>query len=251
MRPARILLVIMILITSLGIALPMTGVPVASAAPLAQERVAIITSPRDGAQLTGVVQITGTATDPKFDHYELAWASQNTPDAWQMIANVQNQIQNGSLGTWDTASLPPGVYRLLLRVVRQGDKNTDAVVNNLSINQGTPTPAPTATPTLEVTIAPTPTLGAAAATPTVVIVQPPTSTPQAVATGQPAAGSSSSTGGPRTPSVQVNFASFGQAFCNGALYTLLIFIVWGIIWAMREIARWALKRFRTSTTPKG
>ncbi len=242
MRPARVLLVITILIAALSIALPVL------AAPLFQ-RQATITSPRDGAQLTGVVQISGTAIDSKFDHYELAWALQSDPENWQMIASVQNQIPDGSLGTWDTAGLQPGVYRLRLRVVRDGDKNTDTFVNNLSINQGTPTP--TAAPTeIGPTIPPTPTQSIANATPTILIVQPPTSTPQPAATGKPAAGSASSSGGPRTPSVQVNLASFSGAFCNGALYTFLLFVLWGIIWSGREVVRWGLKRIRTSAPPK-
>jgi len=52
--------------------------------------------------------------------------------------------------------------------------------------------------------------------------------------------------GPRTPSIQVNFASFGQAFCNGALYTFLIFVVWGIVVGVRGIARWTLGQWLSS-----
>jgi hypothetical protein len=219
------------------------GASPALAAPSAQDQNANITAPKDGDKLTGVVQIMGTATHSKFDHYELAWASQSTPDNWQMIASVQNRIVNGSLGTWDTSQLPPGVYRLMLRVVREGDKSTDVVVNNLSINQGTPTPAASPTPPIGPTIPPSPTRGAVAATPTVAIVQPPTSTPQPAAT-KTSTGTASTPGGPRTPSIQINFASFGQAFCNGVIYTLLIFFVWGVIVIARGIMRWALRQMR-------
>jgi hypothetical protein len=134
MRPARILVSILLLITSLIALMP------AAAAPLAQDRLAIITSPRDGAQLKGVVQITGTATDPKFDHYELSWAAQSAPDNWQVIAIVHNQIGNGSLGTWDTGTLEAGVYLLRLRVVRDEDKYVETFVRDLSVNQSTPRP---------------------------------------------------------------------------------------------------------------
>jgi hypothetical protein len=237
MRSARLLLSIVLLTAILIGALPV------KAAPQAQDQPAVITAPRDGDRLTGVVQIMGTATHGKFDHYELAWASQSAPDNWQMIAVVQNQIVNGSLGTWDTAQLPPGVYRLRLRVVREGDKSTDFIVNNLSINQGTPTPVASPTPPIGPTIPPSPTPGAVAATPTVVIVQPPTSTPQPAATKSGAAAVATPSG-PRTPSVQVNFASFGQMFCNGALYTFLAFLVWGVVLSLRGIARWVLREMR-------
>jgi hypothetical protein len=244
MRRARVILSAAILIATLAAVWPV------AAAPSAQDQFALITSPRDGAQITGVVQITGNAFHGKFEHYELAWALQSAPEDWQMIASVNNQItNNGSLGTWDTSKLQPGVYRLRLRVVRNDEKTIDYVVNNLSINQGTPTPAASPTPLPGPTIQPSPTPGSGA-TPTVLIVQPPTSTQQAVATARPDAATVATPGGPRTPSIQVNFASFGQAFCNGALYTLLIFVVWGIVVGARGIARWALRRLRKPALPK-
>jgi hypothetical protein len=238
MRVARFLLFIVLAAVNVAAVVP------AAAAPLAQDQqIASITAPKDGDQLKGVVQIMGTATHGKFDHYELAWAAQSSPENWQIIASVQNQITNGSLGTWDTTPLQPGVYRLRLRVVRQEDKFTDFIVNNLSINQGTPTPAASPTPPIGPTIAPSPTPGAALATPTVSIAQPPTSTPQATST-KSAAGEVATSTGSRTPTIQVNFASLGQAFCNGALYTFLIFVVWGCVLAFRGILRWSLKQAR-------
>lgn len=238
MRLARVILSAAVLISTLAAVCP------AAAAPSAQDQSALITSPRDGAQLTGVAQITGNAFHAKFERYELAWASQSAPDNWQMIASVNNQItNNGSLGTWDTSQLQPGVYRLRLRVVRNDDRTIDFVVNNLSINQGTPTPAASPTPLPGPTIPPSPTPGGGA-TPTVVIAQPPTSTPQVTATTKPGAAAVDTSSGSRTPSIQINFAGFGQAFCNGALYTFLIFVIWGIIVGVREIARWALRQMR-------
>jgi hypothetical protein len=237
MRLARIVLSSALLIAALVAAWPVAAAPSAQDQPL-------ITSPRDGAQITGVVQITGNAFHPKFARYELAWALQSSPENWQMIASVNNQISNnGSLGTWDTSTLQPGVYRLRLRVVRDDDKSVDFVVNNLSINQSTPTPEASPTPLPGPTIPPSPTPGRGA-TATVIIAQPPTATPQAVATAKPGAASAATSGSPRTPSIQVNFASFGQAFCNGALYTFLIFVVWGIVVGARGIARWTLRRMR-------
>jgi hypothetical protein len=240
MRSARFWLTALVLIANLITVWP------ALAAPAAQGPDVVITSPKEGDKLNGVVQIMGTATNPTFDRYELSWASQNAPDNWQMIASVQNRIVNGSLGTWDTTNLPSGVYRLRLIVVRQGDKTAFFVVNNLSINQGTPTPAVSPTPPVAPTIPPSPVPGAGGPTPTVAIAQPPTSTPQPAAT-KSAAGTTDTSGGLRTPSIQINFSSFGGAFCNGALYTVLIFVVWGIVWSAREIFRWVLRQARQSS----
>lgn len=240
MRRTRLLLSIALLIATL---LNVAIAPAVLAAPLPQDPVAVITAPKEGDQLKGIVQILGTATHGKFDHYELAWAPQSAPENWQMIAVVQNRIVNGSLGNWDTAQLPPGVYRLRLRVVREGDKSNDFVVNNLSINQGTSTPAVPPTPVAGPTIPPSPTQGAPGATPTVAIAQPPTSTPQPAATKAPAGAVAPSTG-PRAPSIQINFASFGEAFCNGVLYTFLIFVVWGIVLGGRGLLRLILRELR-------
>ena len=247
MRPARIILSVALLITNLIAAWP------AAAAPTAQDPQAIITSPRDGAQLRGVVQITGTATDSRFNHYELAWAPQSAPDNWQIIANVQNQIVNGALGTWDTSPLQPGAYLLRLRVIRENDKiAAEAIARDLSVNQSTPTPAAPPTAPIGPTIPPSPTRGVITATPTVLIVQPPTSTPQVTTTAKPGTVAvATPSSGLRAPIIQVNFASFGQAFCNGVLYTCLIFLVWGIIQGTREIVRWVLRRLRAPTLPKG
>lgn len=236
MRSARFWLIILLLFANLVAAVPAA----------AQDQPAVITSPKEGDKLTGVVQIMGTATHGRFAFYELAWAPQSSPDSWQMIATVQNRIVNGSLGTWDTAQLQPGVYRLRLRVVRDNDKSDDSIVNNLSINQGTPTPAASPTPPIGPTIPPSPTLGAAGATPTVAIAQPPTATPQPAAS-KTGTGSTTPTGGSRTPTIQINFGSFGQAFCSGALYTFFIFVVWGAAVAMRGILRWGLRQVRQST----
>lgn len=247
MRPTRIILFVALFTANLVAALP------AAAGPFGQERQAIITSPRDGAQLTGVVQITGTASDSQFDHYELAWAPQSAPDNWQTIANVQNQVVNGSLGAWETSQLQPGVYMLRLRVVRGEDRFVETFVRDLSVNQGTPTPTATRTAPVGPTIPPPPSSGTAAATPTVVIAQPPTSTPQ-VATTKPGAASVSTPGSARPSGIQFNLASFQeatqQAFCSGVLYTLLIFLVWGIVVGAREIVRWVWRRMCTPTLPK-
>ncbi len=236
MRSGRFWLTILVLFANLVAAVPAA----------AQDQVAVITSPKEGDKLTGVVQLMGTATHGRFAYYELAWAPQGSPDSWQLIASVQNRIVNGSLGTWDTANLQPGVYRLRLRVVRDNDKSDDFIVNNLSINQGTPTPAASPTPPIGPTIPPSPTQGAGGATPTVAIVQPPTATPQP-ATTKTDTGSTTPSSGSRTPTIQINFGSFGQAFCGGALYAFLIFVIWGLAVAMRSIFRWGLRQVRQST----
>lgn len=246
MRSGRPLLLAIILASLLAI-----PTVTALAAPLAQERQAIITSPRDGAEIKGVVQISGTASDPKFDHYEMAWSSQNAPEAWQTFVNAGQPVYNGVLGSWNTTSLPAGTYSLRLRVVRNEDKFSETYIRNLSVNQGTATPAASSTPAATPTGKASPASNPITTPPTVVIVQqPPTATPQAKSTAKPGAAAASTPSSPRTPSIQVNVGSFGEAFCNGVLWTVLLFGLWGILWATRKVMFWVLRQMRTTAPRK-
>jgi hypothetical protein len=64
----------------------------------------------------------GTATDPRFDKYELHYG----PDPWIPIGDnpYEGQVTDGELGVWDTTEVNDGSYTLRLRVVRT-DGNYD------------------------------------------------------------------------------------------------------------------------------
>lgn len=77
-----------------------------------------ITSPVWDAQLTGVVQIIGTASIDRFQFYKIEYGSGEHPETWNSIDQVHREpVLNGLLGTWDVSGFPPGVYKLRLTVV--------------------------------------------------------------------------------------------------------------------------------------
>jgi hypothetical protein len=126
------------------------------AAPVQQENVLNITSPTEGAVLSGEVAIQGTATHPNFNSYGVLYApgaevtgstdwQQTDPIAW----NQETMVVNGVLGTWDTTQVPNGTYVLALVMWEVGSNDPQAYfVNNITVNneEATPTPEPTATP---------------------------------------------------------------------------------------------------------
>ncbi len=79
----------------------------------------VITSPGSGQALTGPVSITGTANIPDFQFYKLEWSSAGAPDDWHWFAGAETPVNNGVLGVFDPALVPPGAYNIRLVVVDQ------------------------------------------------------------------------------------------------------------------------------------
>ncbi len=149
-----------------------------------------ITSPRDNAVVHGVVLIEGTATDPNFLRYELAFFKEFDPlGEWVVFATGDQPVVNGLLATWDTmvgrdAGAPfylDGTYRLRLRVVRQDSNYDEYYVLGISLDNEQQVETPTETPEAEPTVSPIPT--SALMVPT----ELPTLTPFPAATPRPTA----------------------------------------------------------------
>jgi len=78
-----------------------------------------IEAPADGALVSGVVEIVGTAAREGFEYYKLEYRPIDS-DAWNTLgAPVHHAVEQAPLATWDTAGLAPGRYRLRLTVVDQ------------------------------------------------------------------------------------------------------------------------------------
>lgn len=75
----------------------------------------IITSPKAGSEVSGLVDLTGTVDIPDFGFYKYEVAPLNA-DTWATIAANRTPIDNGLLGHWDTTTLTPGDYQLRLVV---------------------------------------------------------------------------------------------------------------------------------------
>ncbi len=113
-----------------------------------EEIAALITSPVDGQQLFGLVNITGSASASDARSTTTRW---NTTirairtASWMLVQPPwQQQRQNDILGTWNTNMVPDGVYRLRLRVfLTDGQVSGEFVVSNLRVVNSEPTPVPT------------------------------------------------------------------------------------------------------------
>lgn len=116
-----------------------------------------ITEPAAGDTISGVVIVQGTATDPNWLRYELAFRSEfAADDSWIVFAEGDQPILNNTLAIWDTTVgrntgspiFPDGSYRLRLRVVRMDFNYDEYFVTNIIISNDEPTPTPTITETV-------------------------------------------------------------------------------------------------------
>jgi hypothetical protein len=161
-----------------------------------------ITSPGAGASVSGDVAILGTAVIDPFQKYELHYKLEPSgDDAFIYFFGGTTPVINGQLGTWQAAGLPPGVYSLRLRVVKNDGNYAEFFTPNLSVNQGgaasntpepTPTssePTPTPIPTATFTPAPQPTPVVGQVAQPALDIPTPTPTAEAVALVNPQNGS--------------------------------------------------------------
>jgi len=245
----------------LAIMVLLAGVGQGWAAPLAQDAVWMISFPREGSTISGVVSIQGTATHPGFASYGVLYATGDTVTGgtdWQLnnpIAwNVQNMVVNGTLGTWDTTLLPNGKYVLALVVYEAGNETPHVYfVQNLTIQNeaATPTPEPTpeATPTEEGVPTPLPAEGDVPIAPT--IEQPPTATPRPTPTLIPGVtpgpgDDDPSDAGPRTI---ISVDAIKEAFTTGAQLAVMFYIIGGLYVAIKAAIRYALRLQRKKQGP--
>lgn len=199
----------------------------------AQQTLVDITAPAVGEVVSGVVQISGTAIDADFAHYELAYALDPpiTEESWIPIQPpITQQVRDGILGAWDTTPLVDGRYLIRLRVVRN-DEEAAAVeeVVRVQVSNATATPLPTLPPAPSATPLPdTPTPGPS---PTPLIQQPPTRTPRPTPTP----------GGPTSTPEPLNLEDspfrpdrLRQAAVRGGLITLGAFCLLGLYLLFRN-----------------
>jgi hypothetical protein len=149
-----------------------------------------ISSPRDNAVVSGVVLIEGTATDPNFLRYELAFFKEFDPlGDWVVFATGEQPVVKGVLASWDTTvgrdvGAPfyvDGTYRLRLRVVRQDSNYDEFFVLGISLDNEQELETPTETPESEATATPLPTSAIAVPTDLPTLTPFPTATPRPTA----------------------------------------------------------------------
>jgi hypothetical protein len=98
-----------------------TAVPPAATplpAPICPDANTCITSPRNNTTVSGVIAIQGTANHAQFQFYKVEHGVGETPNDWHSIGSiVRSPVVDGVLLSFNTASLPNGVYWLKLTVV--------------------------------------------------------------------------------------------------------------------------------------
>lgn len=170
------------------------------------------TSPQDGENLLGLIEIRGTLSADSFLSGELAFAYAADPtDTWFTIAEVHAPVIDNVISTWDTTAVSDGEYRLRLRMNTLDGTVHEAIVavqvhNYTSATMQTSVPSPTSPPLL---IIDTPVV--LAATPTLPRPEVPTSTPL------PA------------NSAALTPADVLGGFSRGAIAVLAIFLLFGVL----------------------
>jgi hypothetical protein len=100
-----------------------------------------ITSPGNEDQIGGAVEIQGTADIDNFGFYKLEM-KRPEETSWLTILAGNQVTQDGTLGTWNTGLLSPGVYDLSLVVVdNEGQPSPRCTVQvRITSPQGTESP---------------------------------------------------------------------------------------------------------------
>lgn len=220
-----------------------------------------IHEPVSGDTVSGIVIINGTAEDPDFLRYELAFMHEFAPSTdWIVFAQGDRPVLEGTLAIWDTTVggelspvFPDGRYRLRLRVVRN-DYNYDEyfttglIVANLSL---TPTSTATVTQTIdETSITPLPATIIAATRdagqgvlPTLTPFPTPTPgpTPINAASSPDSSNSDSENQGLFGQLADVDLGQFRTAFLYGVTIVAVAFIALAGYLILRTLVRWMLK----------
>lgn len=185
---------------------------------LIQDSPAGISSPQNGDELRGQVQIAGNMTVPNFSLAELGfkYASDSTEN-WFTIQTFPQPVAGPALAVWDTTTLTDGDYDLRLRIFLVDSTFQDVIISDLKIRNDTPEPTqfvPTETAL--------PQFSAATSLPA---LNQPTST--AIITFP------SSTPLPANPA-SVTTSSIYATFARGALIVLVLFIFFSLILRLRK-----------------
>lgn len=93
----------------------------------------MLNEPADGAEVSGIIVVQGTANILNFGFYKYEVARPGDP-VWLTIQAGREIINEGDLGQWDTRTLPPGDYMLRLVVTDNQGNSLDPCVIRVRVN---------------------------------------------------------------------------------------------------------------------
>ena len=103
---------------------------------------AVIDSPANGDQASGVLSILGRASSPEFESYELEYHGDD--GNWVVLMDSPTPVEGGVLGVWDTTLLPSGLYTLRLTVFDEARGELSFSIQVVVAAPGEAEPAPDA-----------------------------------------------------------------------------------------------------------
>ena len=93
-----------------------------------QAEVLEISEPKQGSEVSGVVELIGSVNTPNFGSYQYEYSVMGQPN-WQTIAAGSGMRIQASLGFWYTTNLVPGDYMLrLVALDNQGERTAACVI---------------------------------------------------------------------------------------------------------------------------
>ena len=109
-----------------------------------------IASPLPSSTLQGRVIVLGHADSPKFLGYSLEWGRGAAPSSWIRIYQSTTPVVSGTLGIWDTRSLPNGLYTLRV-LLDDGDRGQTYYQVPVTVDNGASAPTNEQTPAATIT----------------------------------------------------------------------------------------------------
>ncbi len=93
----------------------------------------MISDPVDGGDITGVIEVKGTANIQNFGFYKYEIARPGET-VWLTIQAGREVVQESELGQWDTRTLAPGDYMLRLVVTDNQGESLEPCVIRVRVN---------------------------------------------------------------------------------------------------------------------
>jgi 1A family penicillin-binding protein len=173
-----------------------------------------ISSPEDGQDVEGIVEIWGSADISDFSHFVVEYGIGPDPMGWGVVAGPRDEpLHNALLARWRTQALENGIHSLRVVVFDHQGQSAEARVQVIVNNRPptpTVTPAPTSTPvptqtpahTSTPTSTATPTVARPTDTPTPPATEMPTHTPTPTLAPSPSPTATSTPTPTATPAVE-------------------------------------------------